>query len=227
MRGKRTSKYNFHISKEQLWKGCILKSIADAIFVAHAPDFSHESSWDGFNYSMQDSQGGQGTITFHPNYTIVCIQDVNSERIDEWIDAANYFEGAPSEVVDIAKEEALQYVLEEAEGKTVPFITTAFWIEDSGAYSIDSFEEMEEHGGFLLEIPLLDTESAIERLEEEYELTEEQIDLLQLVYERKIQNLNEGITLSKEEVAMIGTEDDEGLEVSKKSFEEMNITWAL
>ncbi|MEJ9115911.1 hypothetical protein LAV76_24410 [Bacillus paramobilis] len=220
------SKYKLHIDKEQLWKGCILKSIANAIFVAHAPDFSHESSWDGFNYSMQDSQGGRGTITFHPDYTIVCLQDVNSERIDEWIDAANYFEGAPSEVIDIAKEEALQYVLEEVEGETVPFITAAFWIEESGAYSIDSFEEMEEHGGFLLEIPLLDLQSAIERLEE-YELTEEQIELLQLVYERKIKNPNEEIMLSKEEVAMIGTDDDEGLEVCKDSFEEMNITWAL
>ncbi|QWU47497.1 hypothetical protein [Bacillus sp. NP247] len=221
------SKYNFHISKEQLWKGCILKSIADAIFVAHAPDFSHESSWDGFNYSMQDTQGGQGTITFHPNYTIVCLQDVNSERIDEWIDATNYFEGAPSEVIEIAKEEALQYVLEEVDGETVPFITTAFWIDNNGAYSIDSFEEMEEHGGFLLEIPLLDTGSAIERLEEEYELTEEQIEILQLVYERKIQSPNEEIILSKEEVAMIGTDESEGLEVSKESFEEMNITWGL
>ncbi|MBW3492020.1 hypothetical protein [Bacillus sp. FDAARGOS_1420] len=221
------SKYKLHIDKEQLWRGCILKSIADAIFVAHAPDFSHESSWDEFNYSMQYSQGGQGTITFHPNYTIVCIQDVNSERIDEWIDAANYFEGAPSEVLEIAKEEALQYVLEEVEGETVPFITTAFWIDDNGAYSIDSFEEMEEHGGFLLEIPLLDTESAMERLEEEYELTEEQLELLQVVYERKIQNPNKEIKLSKEEVAMIGTDDEEGLEVCKDSFEEMNITWEL
>ncbi len=86
---------------------------------------------------------------------------------------------------------------------------------------------MEEHGGFLLEIPLLDTESAIERLEEEYELTEEQIELLQLVYKKKIQSPNEEIKLSKEEVAMIGTEDSEGLEVSKDSFEEMNITWEL
>lgn len=219
------SKCKLHIDKEQLWKGCILKSIANTIFVAHAPDFSHESSWDGFNYNMQDSQGGRGTITFHPDYTIVCLQDVNSERIEEWIDAANYFEGAPLEVIDIAKEEALQYVLEEVEGETVPFITTAFWIEDSGAYSIDPFEEMEEHGGFLLEIPLLDTESAIERLEEEYELTAEQIELLQFVYERKIQNPNEKIKLSKEEVAMIGTEGSERLEVSKASFEEMNITW--
>ena len=60
-------------------------------FVAHAPDFAHESSWDGINYSMQDSQGGQGTITFHPKYTIVCLQDVNSERIDDWIDAKKLF----------------------------------------------------------------------------------------------------------------------------------------
>jgi len=200
-------KYKLHINKEQLWKGCILKSIANAIFVAYAPDFSHESSWDGCNYNMQDSQGRRGTITFHPDYTIVCLQDVNSERIDEWIDAVNYFEGAPSEVIDIAKEEALQYVLEEVEGETVPFITAAFWIEESGAYSIDSFEEMEEHGGFLLEIPLLDLQSAIERLEEEYELTEEQIELLQLVYERKIKNPNGEIMLSKEEIAMIGTDD--------------------
>ncbi|HDR4561207.1 hypothetical protein [Bacillus cereus] len=221
------SKYKLHIDREELWKGCVLNSIAHAINVAHCPDFSHESSWDGFNYSMQDTQGGRGTITFHPDYTIVCLQDVNSERIDEWIDATNYFEGAPSEVIDIAKEEALQYVLEEVEGETVPFITAAFWIEESGAYSIDSFEEMEEHGGFLLEIPLLDLQSAIERLEEEYELTEEQIELLQLVYERKIKNPNEEIMLSKEEVAMIGTDDDEGLEVCKDSFEEMNITWAL
>ncbi|EEK48072.1 hypothetical protein FO497_14425 [Bacillus cereus ATCC 10876] len=221
------SKYKLHINREQLWKGCVLNSIAHAINVAQCPDFSHESSWDGFNYSMQDTQGGRGTITFHPNYTIVCLQDVNSERIDEWIDAENYFEGAPSEVIHIAKEETLQYILEEVEGETVPFITTAFWIEDSGAYSIDSFEEMEEHGGFLLEIPLLDLQSAIERLEEEYELTEEQIELLQLVYERKIKNPNEEIMLSKEEVAMIGTDDSEGLEVSKDSFEEMNITWAL
>ena len=67
----------------------------------------------------------------------------------------------------------------------------------------------------------------MERLEEEYELTEEQIELLQLVYERKIKNPNEEIMLSKEEVAMIGTDDSEGLEVSKVSFKEMNITWEL
>ena len=40
------------------------KLIAHAINVAHCPDFSHESSWDGFNYSMQDSQGDKGQLRF-------------------------------------------------------------------------------------------------------------------------------------------------------------------
>ena len=66
----------------------------------------------------------------------------------------------------------------------------------------------------------------MERLEEEYELTGEQIELYKS-YERKIQSKNEEIILSKDEVAMIGTDDSEGLEVSKVSFKEMNITWEL
>lgn len=62
--GKMMSKYKLHIDREQLWKGCVLNSIAHAINVAHCPDFSHESSWDGFNYSMQDSQGDKGQLRF-------------------------------------------------------------------------------------------------------------------------------------------------------------------
>ena len=33
------SKYKLHIDREQLWKGCVLNSIAHAINVAHCPDF--------------------------------------------------------------------------------------------------------------------------------------------------------------------------------------------
>ena len=34
------SKYKLHIDREQLWKGCVLNSIAYAINVAHCPDFT-------------------------------------------------------------------------------------------------------------------------------------------------------------------------------------------
>ncbi|GGE81171.1 hypothetical protein GCM10007140_33440 [Priestia taiwanensis] len=54
---------------------CILRSIAYAIGIAQYP----ESSWDGVNYSMKDSEGAHGTITFHPKYCIATFQDLNSE----------------------------------------------------------------------------------------------------------------------------------------------------
>ncbi|KKZ95955.1 MULTISPECIES: hypothetical protein [Bacillus] len=56
-------------------------------------------------------------------------------------------------------------------------------------------------------------------------MKKEQLELLKLVYEKKIQNPNKIITLSKKEVSMIGTDDKEGLEESKASFKQINITW--
>lgn len=44
-------------SIDQIWRGCTLAAIAHAIMVAHYPMFSNEHSWDGFNYSLQDSAG--------------------------------------------------------------------------------------------------------------------------------------------------------------------------
>jgi len=55
---------------ETLWKGCILASIAHAIMVSHYPEFSNEHSWDGINYSVQDTSGTRGTITFHSEYCV-------------------------------------------------------------------------------------------------------------------------------------------------------------
>ncbi len=46
-----------------------------------------------------------------------------------------------------------------------------------------------------------------------------------LLYERKIQSPNKVIKLSENEIAMIGTDNVEGLQESKSSFEQINITW--
>lgn len=92
-------------------------------------------------------------------------------------------------------------------------------------YSAGSLDEIGEHSGCLLEAQLMKREEAEEFLEENYEMNESQLELLRIVYERKIENPNEQIVLSKHEVEMIGAEDEEALAESKASFEEINITW--
>lgn len=215
------------IDRIDLWKGSIFKSIAHAINMAHYPELSYESSWDNFNYNLQDGEGARGTITFHPDFCIAAFQDLNSERSEQVKDPLYYFEGASDKVKEVAQQETFQYLLEDVEGETMPLITSAFWIENGNTYSIDTFEEFQEHSGFLLEMQLEDITSLMETLEEEYEMTDQQLNLLQLIFEKKIKSPEEKIVLSEGEIDMIGISDEEGREESEESFKELNIIWDI
>lgn len=215
------------INRIDLWKSSIFKSIAHAINMAHYPELSYESSWDNFNYNLQDGEGTRGTITFHPDFCIAAFQDLNSERSEQVKDPLYYLEGASDKVKEVAQQETFQYLLEDVEGETMPLITSAFWIENGDTYSIDTFEEFQEHGGFLVEMQLEDIPSLMEILEEEYEMTDPQLNLLQLIFEKKIKSPEEKIMLSEVEIDMIGISDEEGREESEESFKELNIIWDI
>ena len=118
------------IKRQALWEGCMLASIAHAIMTAHYPEFENEQSWDGINYSVQDSGGTRGTITFHPQYIAAAFRNERSSRLsakEGFKEAASYFEGAGGAILRLAEEEALQYLLDDVNGKTLRLITAAFW----------------------------------------------------------------------------------------------------
>ena len=206
---------------KQLWEGCILASIAHAIMVAQFPFLSNEHSWDNVNYSVQDSNGIRGTVTFVENKLVAAFR--NDKRISSDIEALNYFQGAPKDIIKIAKEETLQYLLEEVNGTVVPLITTAIWGDETTLLSIDTLEELYKNGGELLKRQLMDTHSAIQSWREYYEMNEEQVNLLENLYERKILNPEKIIYLTESEIRMIGIDDEDGLFESKESFNELNI----
>src|SRR6478609_884435 len=210
-------------NKTQIWQGCMLSSIAHAISVAQYPEFANEHSWDGDNYSVQDSQGGRGTITFNKHYCVAAFRDENSNRIDEYKDALDYLKEAPWEVQQLAESEALQYLLDEIDGNIAPVITTAFWCIQEEVYSQDPFHVMIEHGGFLLNKETMEIESAIDELQEYHDLSEKQVYLLKSLFTRKISKPLETIVLTEEEVLMIEAEDEEALSESRISFEEIGI----
>lgn len=131
-------------NKEQLWKGSMLVSIAHAIMVSHYPDRSNENSWDGINYNIQNSAGTRGTITFHEEFCVGDFRNNYSNRVDlveSGDNAKEYFIGAPKKVIDTAKEETLQYLLDGDEDNIYPVITTAFGGDEKGLFTIDSLFE--------------------------------------------------------------------------------------
>lgn len=216
---------NSQLNKNKLWSGCILASVAHAIMVAHYPELSYEHSWDGDNYSVVDDSGGRGTITFKDNYFVGAFRNENFPRIDIST-AIDFFTGAPKDIIELAKNETLEYLLEEDEDGTIsPFITTGIWGDNDTITSNDNIVRIVQCGGYLLEKQFMDSDVAIGAWRDYYEMTSEQVELLKSIYDRKINNSHGTITLTKNEIKLIGTESSEGLSESMVSFEEIGVNW--
>ncbi|WP_336047143.1 hypothetical protein [Solibacillus ferritrahens] len=216
---------NNQLNKNNLWNGCILASVAHAIMVAQYPELSYEHSWDNGNYNVLDSSGGRGTITFTDKYVVGAFRNDNVTRNDIPT-ALDFFTGAPKDVLELAKNETLEYLLEEDEdGTTSPSITTSFWGDNNTIASIDNIVRIVQCGGYIIERQFMEYDTAVESWRDYYEMTNEQVKLLNSIYLRKLNNPNGKIILTKSEIKTIGTENLEGMSESRTSFEEINILW--
>lgn len=201
----------------KLYHGCILAAIVHAVVVGEYPELDYEHSWDGINYSMNDGQGCRATITFHPKYIVAVFQ--NMERVQERKECAVYFQGAPKEIMEIAQKEALQYVLEEVNGRIQPVITGAFWGDWENLYSCQAWDGLMEAGGFLLETQLMDYQNALREWDAYYGLNNEQFALIDRLYKKKTEHNEEPIRLSeKEKNDLYGD-----IEKCRESLREINI----
>ena len=207
---------------EQLWKGCILASLAHAIMVATYPFITNEQSWDGMNYNVQDSCGKRGTVSFRDGYCVAVFRDDNSRRVIRDVSAESYLLGAPREIIELANNEAFQYVLDSVDGKIVPLITSAFWGREC-MFSNDALENVLANGGELLENQMIPINEAIDLWKDFYDMNDRHIELLKSLYERKVNRANETIILSKDEISILDVDEEDGLDESGISFEEMGI----
>ena len=196
-----------NIESRKLYEGCIQAAITHAVAVGMYPELNYEHSWDGMNYCMNDSQGCRATITFHSKYIIAVFQDI--QKVDWNVDTMAYFEEAEDDIIKIAKEEALQYVLENVDGVVKPVITAAFWGTWEQLDSMQSFDEIFENGGYILEKQLRPYNKAAELWKEDYDLDEKQIDLVRVLYDKKINSGGEKIRLLDDEIQSLYGEIEE------------------
>jgi len=216
-------------NKKQLWEGCIFASITHAIMVAHCPYVSHEQSWDGINYTIQNGSGSVAAITFHPLGCVAVFLEVSSERSfgekRNELKLEDYFKKSPKEIFKIANEECLQYMLDEIDNEIRPIISTCIWEENGVFHSIDPLDIFLEEGGELLYPHSLSIEESKEIWMEEFEMTEEQYELILSIFNRRITDPTEKIILTPDEIEIIGSDDEFGIQESKVCCEQIGIFW--
>ena len=214
-------------SPAELRNGCVLATIAHAIFTGHTPELANEQSWDGPNYSVQDSQGAIGTVTFDARATVGAFFDAHSQRnplaSGAHFDLTTFLAEMPADVRSVAHDEALQYLLQEYEGTTVPVITSVFWSDRDELVTPEPWEDTFANGAHLIRTQLLPPDEGIEAWRSHYELSPGQVDLLQSLSARR--TATEGaVVMSDEDMAVLVEQGRDGLEQSRELLASVGIT---
>lgn len=191
------------ITKKELYRGCLIASISHAIMTNIYPELAYEQSWDGRNYSIQDSQGLRGTITFETDYCVGAFRNDNSifARNADYPDII--LSDFPLNIIDIARKETLQYLIIENAGRVFPSVSSIFWADDTAFYYSKKNIVSLQHDLLLIDKILLPEDEAIKEWQKYYDMNNDSIELLKYLLLEKDSHFEHNIVLSEERVQLI------------------------
>ena len=192
-----------HITKTDIYNGCLIASISHAIMTNVYPELSYEQSWDGGNFSIQNSSGVRGTITFAEDFCVGAIRNDFSKNVLWGESIQKCMRSFPSNVVLKAYEEALQYLLLEKNGIVLPCVTSVFWADRNTLYCEEMYIDRIEDDFALLENIVLPIETALERWKEYYDMDAKAIELISFLYNQKKNDFALTIELSEKQRRLI------------------------
>lgn len=207
----------FRLDAQGLRKGCVLASIAYAVSAGEHAEMEGEHSWDRLNYCINNFAGIRGTITFHPEYIVAVFRE--ESKADIYKNAYDYFAGATTNILKIAEIETLRYMLQDVDGEQKPVITAAFWGTWSDFYSTQSWNEILENGGSIIENYFLGYNEVMEQCKNKYGLKNKQMELIADLFRRKTSGMEWEIRLKDDEIKCLRGD----LKKTKKALRELNI----
>ena len=219
-------KHKLNYSRSQIYQDC---AFAQCVHIAAIPRLyliAYERSWDQMNYSFQSYYSTDGTITFdlQNGMLVGALRKNDSARMKEYPgkNVQTFFRDADESIYQLAQNEALQYLLMSFEEKVkkslfsiktkklvIPVVTTAFWSEGDDIYSSDDENAFLENGGKYINEICTSKNKLIECLTEYYELTTEELNFAETLFEFKVSGESK---LSKELFTGISSEESKGYE---------------
>ena len=144
-------------------------------------------------------------------------------RSGEIRDPEALFAGAPAEVVTLARETTLHYLLDKIDGKVTPVVTAAFWSQGNDLIAAEDWDSVIEHGAHLLKAELLEPYDAFQFLREDYEMPEPQIELVQTLFERKLASPDSTLVLTASEKTVLTAEGVDGMAEARELLASVGI----
>ena len=163
-------------------------AIAHAIMVGKYDLLAAEQSWDGGNYIVQNFEGVKIVIAFQPDRYICAIQNNNNAK-GQCINnnaITNCYAGTDMAIKRLAEEEILPYMLINYDGAEIPFVSSSFWGNDGYNYSNQNEEYILNDAEGLINSFLSDAETSKLYWKEYYDMSKEQQELVEEIYQRRL-----------------------------------------
>jgi hypothetical protein len=207
----------------RLWRGAILATIGHALWIIPDPALAYELWWDGPTYCRYNTQGTWGAITFGNNKTVGVFRNDKSPRAP-WHSEDPYainkiLKGMPADLAAYAHETALRYLFDSYETYTGPIITAAFWGTGTTLEAAESWADIREHGGHLIDIDLMDSEEGIATWQAQYEWSDVESQLQRTLFNRRMAMPDTPVPVTPEEWALITKNGTQGVEDGRRLLE--------
>lgn len=205
-----------------IYNRCILASIAHTIMNGKYELLSSEQSWDDMNYLFQDFEGVRGVISFGRDNFICMIQNDDDYLFGENEILHQLFCNVEKKVCDLAKSEAMQYLLIEKGNDVLPAASIAFWGDNFHVYSNQSEKDLMKKSNNILLPYLYKEPDAIQYWKKYYEMNNDQIEFMKEIYYKKSQT-NTFIKLDKSMREKLSYWFGDKITECINSFKELNI----
>ena len=213
----------------ELLQGALLNTIAYAIWFAADSLLANEVGWNGKNYLRQDSMGTSGAIHFADSATAVGAFFAHDSAYSPFAnpgrgyDIERFLSGMPSKLHEIADTEVLPFLLQDYKGIVQPIITAAFWCSGASLTAAMPWSEIWAHGAQILKTELMPLDSVFEHLKANFELTSEQLALIEALFHKRRTELDSIIVLDDAEYRALVSQGNAGISETERLLNSINI----
>lgn len=176
-----------------------------------------EQSWEDNNYSISNTGGTFGTISFTGSKELIGVAfSKESPRNPFSINQKNdytyksFLTEVPENLYKIAVKECLQYMIQDYKGENTPIITSIFWGNDLNIFVNEKWEEALKNGLFIYHTHLQPFEKSLLQWQSYYELTDADIKQIKIITRQVILAGSKPLSLNKETLSFFKTKEETG-----------------
>lgn len=182
---------NLNITKDKLFQGCIVSSIAHAVWSRKYSFAKYWHYWELNNCYFNDIEGNLATVSFLDNGVIGVIfrKDLfDEESFENYKRTLNrMINKLPTYLRKIAEKETIQYFIQDFQGQEIPLISDIFWNSDDVLVSSSTKAQWENIWLKLLKKQLLEYDQELLSCQSDYNLDENEMSLISYFSKKKLE----------------------------------------